>query len=56
MRKNEKKLDVEFFRRAGKQGGKIAARKMTKAERSARARKAGKKRQENARSKKGGAS
>jgi hypothetical protein len=52
----KKKLDLEFFQKAGKRGGKIAASKMTKAERTARARKAGKKRQEKARSQKGGTS
>lgn len=55
MQGKKTKLDLEFFQEAGKRGGKIAARKMTKAERTERARKAGKKRQEKARSLKGGA-
>jgi hypothetical protein len=52
----KKRLNLEFFQEAGKRGGKIAASKMTKAERTARARKAGKKRQQKARSQKGGTS
>ena len=49
------KLSLEFFRKAGSQGGKKAASKMTKAERTVRAREAGKARQAKA-AKKGGKS
>ena len=55
MSKQDQEFSLEFFQKAGSKGGKKAAARMTQAQRTARAKRAGKARQRNARAQKGGA-
>jgi hypothetical protein len=54
MTNNQRKLLGEILRELGRLGGKASAKKLTPAQRTAKARKAGKARQAKARAKKGG--